>query len=356
MISVTLFAAMLLWSAPQNVPTTEIDAIDRATRRGVAHLLEAQREDGSFAPEGERDVCRVALTAMALWSLAETKTPSATNERLERAARYLVNHARDNGGIYDPTRGLAVYTSGISSRALRALGPRTDWPELATTLNEVELFTYRRATPESFVDTEITEARTAGVARELAAKMLSQSAEDSPRRRALAFLARCDSDTLRHPSRVRIAVPQRNAEPSSEFTYDDLLPLVYFELAPEQQLAQRAFAALRRHYTPDRNPDLTKRYGADGFGAGTQGLFYYYFVCAKALSVMGDRNLITADGVVHDWASEIASRLLALQRPGGSWANRDSQWWEAEPVLATSYALLTLHMCRARLVRNAAAR
>jgi hypothetical protein len=36
-----------------------------------------------------------------------------------------------------------------------------------------------------------------------------------------------------------------------------------------------------------------------------------------------------------------------MQHPDGSWANTDTVWWESEPVLATSYALLTLKLCRA---------
>jgi squalene-hopene/tetraprenyl-beta-curcumene cyclase len=108
---------------------------------------------------------------------------------------------------------------------------------------------------------------------------------------------------------------------------------------------------LTAHYTPDRNPDLTRRYGASGFQAGTQGLFYYYFVVAKALSTFGQTTLVTADGVSHDWAGEISSRLLRLEHDDGSWANSDAVGWESEPVPATSYALLTVKLCRATLFR-----
>ncbi len=108
------------------------------------------------------------------------------------------------------------------------------------------------------------------------------------------------------------------------------------------------------YYTPDRNPDLTKRYGALGFQQSNQGLFYYYFVVAKALSTFLQPTLVTADGVSHDWASEIGARLLSMEHPDGSWANTDAVWWESEPVLATSYALLTLKLCRASVLRGAA--
>jgi len=34
--------------------------------------------------------------------------------------------------------------------------------------------------------------------------------------------------------------------------------------------------------------------------------------------------------------------MRALQREDGSWVNEDDAWWENEPVLVTSYALITL--------------
>ncbi|MCC7011878.1 MAG: terpene cyclase/mutase family protein [Planctomycetes bacterium] len=353
---ISALISLILACTPQGAPQDNpLPQIERAIRRASVALVETQREDGSFAPTGNRDLCRVALTAMALWSLNESPARGIEAERVERAAKFLLRHVRENGGIYDPERGLAVYTSGISARALRTLGPRGDWPELARALGAVELFTYRRGAPESVVDAQAPGTEQAAHAAETARQLLP-STSDPARRRALEFLARCDVETLRNPARVRIAIPQSRASAEDAFSYDDLLPFVYFELSPEQQLARRARAALEKYYTPDRNPDLTKRYGAEGFGAGTQGLYYYYFVVAKALSAMGEPKLVTADGVEHDWPRELATRILAAQRPDGTWANRDAQWWEAEPVLATSYAVLTLKLCHATLARAASAR
>jgi squalene-hopene/tetraprenyl-beta-curcumene cyclase len=35
-------------------------------------------------------------------------------------------------------------------------------------------------------------------------------------------------------------------------------------------------------------------------------------------------------------------RILSLQQADGSWANANNRFWENDPVLATSYALLAL--------------
>jgi hypothetical protein len=330
------------------------EALDASIQRATRWLRAQQREDGSFAPASSRDICKVAMTSMALWSLDELEPRGLESADAERAARFLLANHREDGGIYDPARGLAVYTSGVATRALRTLGKRDDWPELASTLANVELFVYRRAAPESIVDAQQAGASLAGQSREVAKGLLKDSKPaDDPKRKALEFLARCDRDEARSPARVRAGESTRDPSDVVDFTYDDLLPFVYCDLSPEQQLALRARSALTNYYTPDRNPDLTKRYGAAGFMPGTQGLFYYYFVVAKTLTTFRERALVTADGVSHDWVDDIGSRLIRTQSSTGAWSNGEASWWEDEPVLATSYALLTLKLCRKTLEASA---
>jgi squalene-hopene/tetraprenyl-beta-curcumene cyclase len=214
-----------------------------------------------------------------------------------------------------------------------------------------ELFVYRRAAPESIIDAaaqgHVPVAKSAETARE----MLDQpgASLDADKRKALEFLANAKRDSVRAPSRVRASGQRATQSGIGPFTYDDLLPFVYLDLSPDHTIALRALEALRTYYALDHNPDLTKRYGPGGFQPGTQGLFYYYLVVARALSTYGVKTIQTADGAKHEWAREISSKLLELQRPDGSWVNQDARWWEHEPALVTSYALLTLSRCRASL-------
>ena len=339
--------------APVERVTTAV--IDAAIQRGARWLGAQQREDGAFAPVDARSACPVAMTAMALWSLNEPEPRSLAAVDADRAARFLIAQRRADGGIYDPARGLAVYTTGVSTRALRTLGTRADWPELGAVRSEGELYTYRAAATESVLDAakpgEVTAAQSNAVARTL---LGDKAKTDEAKRKALEFLARVARDTESLPARVRAPGVVDRRHDVGAFGYDDLLPFVYLDLAPEHQLAQRAREALRNYYTPERNPDLTKRYGPEGFGTGTAGLFYYYFVAARTLATFGVGALVTADGTSHDWADELATRLARAQRPDGSWANADAQWWEGEPLLTTSYALLTLKLCRARIAAGVA--
>ena len=65
----------------------------------------------------------------------------------------------------------------------------------------------------------------------------------------------------------------------------------------------------------------------------------------RALDLVGEEYVTSPDGERHAWRSELCGRLVAMQaRHDGSWINRNSpRWWEGNPILATAYALLTLH-------------
>ena len=41
-----------------------------------------------------------------------------------------------------------------------------------------------------------------------------------------------------------------------------------------------------------------------------------------------------------------AEFVLSTQRPDGSWANDNNRFWEADPVLCTSFAMIVLSLCR----------
>ena len=53
-------------------------------------------------------------------------------------------------------------------------------------------------------------------------------------------------------------------------------------------------------------------------------------------------ELQDAAGVKHNWRKELGDSILSLQGENGSWVNTEKRWMEADPNLATAYALLTL--------------
>lgn len=331
------------------MPARELVALDRAIERGAQWLVARQSETGAFAPVTRADACPVALTALATWSLEAPEPVVIELGPAHAASEYLVRRRQTDGGLYDPVHGLAVYTSGVAAQALRTHAARTADRELLAVANDVELYSRGRRAPESAVDAATAKTAGSGVDAARTARELLDGRRtelDEAERRALDFLARCNGKDGRGPQRLR--APDA-ATAGEAFGYEDLLPYVYLDVAPEQQIARRALAALQAAFTVERNPDLTQRYGPAGF-PDAQGLYYYYLVAAKTLDV---HRLATLDvqGARRDAARELIVRLERLQRADGSWCNVDGRWWEDEPVLTTAYAILALKHCR-RLIAS----
>ena len=115
-------------------------------------------------------------------------------------------------------------------------------------------------------------------------------------------------------------------------TYSGLLSLIYAQVARDDPRVVSAVDYARRHWTVDENP-----------GMGQQGLYYYYTIMARSLATTGLAELpALAGGQPVRWRDELLERLLSLQQADGSWANANNRFWENDPVLATSYALLAL--------------
>ena len=47
-----------------------------------------------------------------------------------------------------------------------------------------------------------------------------------------------------------------------------------------------------------------------------------------------------------DWKRELAAKLISLQREDGSWVNENNRFWENDPALVTSFAILALSLAK----------
>jgi squalene-hopene/tetraprenyl-beta-curcumene cyclase len=55
-------------------------------------------------------------------------------------------------------------------------------------------------------------------------------------------------------------------------------------------------------------------------------------------------TLTMKDGSKVNWRQDLAKRLLDLQNADGSWANKSGRWMEKDPVLVTSYGVITMEI------------
>jgi squalene-hopene/tetraprenyl-beta-curcumene cyclase len=127
-------------------------------------------------------------------------------------------------------------------------------------------------------------------------------------------------------------------------TYALLKSYLFAGLPKDDPRVQAAWKWLRENYTLDVNPGFQSSQDPT---AAYQGLFYYFATMAKTLELWGEPTLTDGAGKEHDWRAELAGRLIAMQRPDGSWINANAErWFEGNPVLATSYAMITLGITR----------
>ena len=66
---------------------------------------------------------------------------------------------------------------------------------------------------------------------------------------------------------------------------------------------------------------------------------------AKALDANGERFMVNDKGVKHNWRADLLAELASKQQSDGSWINEADRWYEGDPNLVTSYALLALSYC-----------
>jgi squalene-hopene/tetraprenyl-beta-curcumene cyclase len=114
-------------------------------------------------------------------------------------------------------------------------------------------------------------------------------------------------------------------------SYAGLLSYVYAQLDRNDPRVKAVLEWLEKNYTLEENP-----------GMGDDGRYYYYHMMAKALAAAQVKSIALADGTNIDWRQDLAKKLIDLQSSDGSWVNESGRWWEKDPVLVTSYAVLAL--------------
>jgi squalene-hopene/tetraprenyl-beta-curcumene cyclase len=118
-------------------------------------------------------------------------------------------------------------------------------------------------------------------------------------------------------------------------TYAGFKSYIYADLPRDDQRVRIAHEWIRHHYSVEENP-----------GLGTDGMYYYYVMFAKALDALGEPTLeVVREGGTtqrRNWAGDLIERLATLQNEDGSFRSVDDRWMEDNNVLITAYAVIAL--------------
>jgi len=339
-----------------------------AIDRGVKWLIAQQNEDGHWS---NKDF--PALTALPLWALA--KSGSQNKETMDKAVKYILSCVRDDGSIWREPEvqqkggGLANYNTALCMVALNAVGDSTLTPIVQKARRYIAGtqhlgsddyrggMGYDPATGRPYADLSNSYMS-------YEAMRLTQNVEDLRKdgdppadldwKAAQEFLNKIQNKPsgtnddnaggfAYHPSESKAGTYTNESgelrfRSYGSMTYAGLLSLIYSDVDKNDPRVKSAFDWSVKHWTLDENP-----------GMGSDGLFYFYNVLSKSLAAYGCDRIAVSSGQTANWRAELIKKLLSLQKidpktGDGYWVNESGRWWEADPVLVTSYSLLAIEI------------
>ena len=323
--------------------------------KGLDWLKTQQGDDGliEIAPgEGHPGITALAITAFLRHP--QKKYSDEKNPFIQKAIDRLIAMQQENGAIYDESKQPALpnYTTAISVMALSSTENPKKYEKVikkaqgflkSLQIQDEESVYYGGigyGSRESVHDLSNLN---------LAIQALKESGSDDDEiwNKAIKFLERTqnrsesndqpwagnDGGFIYSPDGESKAGTDEAGSPRSyaSMTYAGLLSFIYANVDKNDERVKAAVQWIGKHFTVEEN-----------YGMGAQGLYYNYHTMAKALRLYGQDTITDAKGVSHDWYEELAEKLIDVQQQNGSWMNENSRWMEALPVLATSYAILSL--------------
>ena len=357
-------------------------AVDRA----VAWLLAQQSEAGHWSNDQFP-----ALTALPLWALeraGRADTPPA-----KKAVDFLLSCAHENGAIYREPKekvkggGMPNYNTAISMVALHLSGdPRT---------TEAVLKARRYVARSQHLGGDVYaggmgyDADTGRAYADLSnsyiayeAMRVTESAEDVRKsgeakadldwKAAAAFVQRTQNDArfndatwasddpadrggfVYHPGQTRSGTTTNAAgvvkfRSMKGMTYAGLLSYIYAEVDRTDPRVEATVNWVVEHWTQGGNNRVSG--GQESFDTKDEkeGLYYLFNVMAKGLAAYGQDVFRPAGREAFNWRMHLVEALTSLQKIDpktgqGYWVNDVGRYWESDPVLVTSYALIALQI------------
>ncbi len=340
----------------------------RAIERGNHYLKSQQDEEGFW-----REAKYPAYTALAL--TAAMRCPSYQKaDYIEKGYQWLSQQQKDDGGIYG--KGLGTYNTATSIVALVAaddpsyhpailkarrflINQQTDWDNKGETDNKYDGgIGYGGSYQHSDLSNTYLSIEALKLSRHIAQDDDSGKQPELNWEAAIEFISRTqnlqetndlpntgnDGSFNYFPGNSKAGM-RTNADGTKvlrgygSMSYAALLSMIYAELDENDVRVTAVKDWLSKNFTVKENPGLATK---EDPSLGQQGLYYYYHAMAKGLAAANIDQLTLANGKEIDWRNELSNALLSTQLPDGSWVNKNSRWWENDPVLVTAYAVLAL--------------
>jgi squalene-hopene/tetraprenyl-beta-curcumene cyclase len=327
--------------------------------KAVASLRKSQAEDGSFSSKSTGPGGTALVVAALLRNGLTDDDPMVA-----KAFGYLEKSVKKDGGIHDNR--LANYTTSVAVMAFKEANAGGKYN---TVIKNASAFLKGLQHTEPDKD-----PRSGGAGYDkgerpdlsntqffVDALLASGVSKDDPAvKQALKFVSRCqnlpgetndqpfatkttedDEGGLTYtpidPDDSKHKTPAGGLRSLGGMTYGGLKTFLYAGVGKDDPRVKAAVKWIRNHYTLDENP-----------GLGQAGLYYYYHTFAKAMDALGEYPFKDAKKAEHDWKKELFEALKKRQKDGGEFINAgDKAFGEADPNIATAFALLSLSYVKA---------
>jgi len=359
-------AAVPVVAADSASPPAKVDAIafQQAIARAVTFLqTKAQAPDGSYAAYAGPGVTAIVTTGL----LRDGR--GVNDPVVAKGLKYLEGMVKPSGGIHQAGTLYGNYETCLGIMCFAAANRDGRYDKL---LKAAEAFVKREQWDEG-EKLDRSDVRYGGTGYGKnerpdlsntqffieALRAIGDGPDDPAIQKALVFVSRCQNLETEHnttpfaaknpdggfyytPASGGVSMadktPNGGLRSYGSMTYAGLKSMIYAGVGPDDPRVKAALEWIKKHYDVRTNPNM-----------GSAGLYYYYHTFAKALDAMKLAVVEDANGVKHDWRSELAAELIRRQQPDGSWINDNSRWLEGDPSLVTGYVLLTLSYCRPAL-------
>ena len=337
-------------STSENMQPALRAAAQAGIGRGLQYLRARQGSDGAFSHS-------VGITGLVMRGFAESRgAPLPTDAALlGSAAEFMLKQAKPDGAMSESAENRS-YNTSLALGALAA----TKNEKYRAALNKGRAFLQGQQFDEGEGYTPKHRYYGGvgygddGVFPDMANQFIALDAlraaslnpQDATWKKALIFISRAQNRSESNDQKFAgndggfIYMPGANVAPFKGtesyggITAAGLMSLLFAGADKHDPRVVAAYNWIKKNYTLDTNP-----------GTGVKdGIFYYYYAFAQAMSAMGEVEVVDAKGLKHNWRDELANKLLSLQSPDGSWVNKDSpRWMQSNPDLVSGWAINALN-------------
>ena len=364
-----LMAAALPCFAQPNISYKQ--EVQRSIDKGIASLKASQHADGYWlSPD------HPAVTALCLLSFHGDPSSSGKSplpDWVKRGHAFLLKNVQPDGGIYVKEKGLANYNTALCMMALVTandpanekvirkarsflVGLQQDFDTKGILDSPLDGgIGYGNRYPHSDLNNTLTALESLYYTRHLvkdnpkepdlnwaAAIQFIQNCQNLPSHNKLPFASddpKQKGGFIYFPghsmagSATNSATGKVALRSYGSISYAGMMSYIYAEVKRDDPRVIAVHKWITENFTLEENP-----------GMGPQGLYYYYYLMAKALSVHGTTEIQLKNGKTINWRRELAAKLLNLQKSNGTWENDNARWWEKETPLVTAYSIIALEL------------